>query len=294
MDEIEFYLEGLKSKFLKINPDEYYLAYSGGRDSHFLLWFIREYLHETRIPAVYSNTGMDIPEIRERARANADVVLKPSMHPLEVKEKYGIPLNSKLQDEFVYTYQQLKMKGVAEKDMPRYIRINVLREDVAIGKNGKALKYMYVNLKTVKALRAGTLHRVSKKCCDFSKKIPARNYEVESGRKAILGIMGEESQLRKSMNIKGCFTASKKFYPIRDLTDELQKKIEERYDIPIPAIYSIVRQTGCAGCPYGLFNKKRFNAVMNLLPHAQREFCMEYFRESYEFRGYEFEPALFT
>ena len=294
MDECEFYLEDLKSKFSKINPDEYYLAYSGGRDSHFLLWFIREYLHETRIPAVYNNTGMDIPEIRERARANADVVLKPSMHPFEAKEKYGIPLNSKLQDEFTYTYQQLKMKGVADKDMPRYIRVNVLREGVSIDKNGKALKCMYVNLKTVKALRAGTLHRVSNKCCVFSKKIPARNYEVESGRKAILGIMSEESQLRKSMNIKGCFSASKKFYPIRDLTCELQKKIEKQYDIPVPTIYNVVNQTGCAGCPYGLYKRDSFNYEMNVLPESQRAFVTEYFRESYEFRGYQFEPLLFT
>lgn len=294
MDECEFYLEDLKSKFAKIDPDKYYLAYSGGRDSHFLLWFIREYLHETRIPAVYNNTGMDIPEIRERARANADVVLKPSMHPFNVKEKFGIPLNSKLQDEFVYTYQQLRMKGVAEKDMPRYIRIYVLREETAESRNGKILKYMYVNLKTVKALRAGTLHRVSNKCCDFSKKIPARNYEVASGRKAIIGIMGEESQLRKSMSIKGCFTSTGKFYPIRDLTIELQKKIEERYGIPIPTVYSVVKQTGCAGCPYGLYNKKSFNYEMNVLPESQRAFVTEYFKESYEFRGYQFEPMLFT
>lgn len=78
MNEVEFYLEDLKSKFAKINPEEYYLAYSGGLDSHFLLWFIREYLHETRIPAVFSNTGMELPEIRDRALANADIVRSQS------------------------------------------------------------------------------------------------------------------------------------------------------------------------------------------------------------------------
>jgi hypothetical protein len=36
MNEINFYLEDLLSKFLKINPDEYYLRYSGGADSHLL------------------------------------------------------------------------------------------------------------------------------------------------------------------------------------------------------------------------------------------------------------------
>lgn len=28
MDNVEFYLQDLKTKFYKINPDEYYLSYS--------------------------------------------------------------------------------------------------------------------------------------------------------------------------------------------------------------------------------------------------------------------------
>lgn len=34
-EEIDFYLEDLKSRFPK-NRENYYLSYSGGRDSHFL------------------------------------------------------------------------------------------------------------------------------------------------------------------------------------------------------------------------------------------------------------------
>lgn len=30
MDNVDFYLEDLKTKFKKINPNEYYLSYSGG------------------------------------------------------------------------------------------------------------------------------------------------------------------------------------------------------------------------------------------------------------------------
>ena len=44
MDEVEFYLIDLKSRFDKIKPNTYYLSYSGGKDSHFLYWFIKEYL----------------------------------------------------------------------------------------------------------------------------------------------------------------------------------------------------------------------------------------------------------
>ena len=33
-DLVDLYLLDLKSKFNKINPNDYYLSYSGGRDSH--------------------------------------------------------------------------------------------------------------------------------------------------------------------------------------------------------------------------------------------------------------------
>lgn len=47
MNDVDFYLEDLKSKFRKLKNvggyDKYYLSYSGGKDSHLLYWFIKEY-----------------------------------------------------------------------------------------------------------------------------------------------------------------------------------------------------------------------------------------------------------
>lgn len=151
MNQVEFYLEDLKSKFEKINPSDYYLAYSGGRDSHFLLWFIREYLHETRIPAVFSNTGMEIPEIRDRALANCDVVLKPAMKHFEIKEKYGIPLNTKASDFFVYEYQRRKEQGIADEDMPDWVKYYAMRDVNAYERGRKTgkLGFTAVNQKNL-------------------------------------------------------------------------------------------------------------------------------------------------
>lgn len=159
MNEVEFYLEDLKSKFSKINPEEYYLAYSGGRDSHFLLWFIREYLHETRIPAVFSNTGMEIPEIRDRALANCDVILKPAMKHDEIKEKYGIPLNTKASDEWVYRYQSKREQGISDEDMPGIIKYYAMRQVDAIerGRQTGNLSFTVVNKKTCSAMMGGAI-----------------------------------------------------------------------------------------------------------------------------------------
>ena len=52
MTETEFYLLDLEAKFKKIDKKQYYLSYSGGRDSHFLYWFIKEWLHDEEIEIV--------------------------------------------------------------------------------------------------------------------------------------------------------------------------------------------------------------------------------------------------
>ena len=66
MDKVDFYLYDLKTKFNKINPNEYYLSYSGGKDSHLLYWFIKEYAKIDGIKIVGINTYMEHKEIRER------------------------------------------------------------------------------------------------------------------------------------------------------------------------------------------------------------------------------------
>lgn len=111
MDNVDFYLRDLESKFSKINPSEYYLSYSGGKDSHLLYWFIKEYLKDDKIEIVGCNTYMEYPEIRDRIYKYSDRVLIPSMKPFEIKEKYGIPCFSKEQDSYIYYYQNALRKG---------------------------------------------------------------------------------------------------------------------------------------------------------------------------------------
>lgn len=90
MDEVEFYLIDLKSRF-PIDRSKYYLSYSGGKDSHFLYWFIKEYLRDDKIKVVSVNTYMEHPQISARMYKYADVVLLPEMKPMEIKQRYGSP-----------------------------------------------------------------------------------------------------------------------------------------------------------------------------------------------------------
>ena len=87
MDEIEFYLKDLASRFPK-DTENYYLSYSGGRDSHFLYWFIKEYLKDDKIKIVGINTFMEHPQILKRIRENSDVILYPELKPFQIKERF--------------------------------------------------------------------------------------------------------------------------------------------------------------------------------------------------------------
>ncbi|WP_459610309.1 hypothetical protein, partial [Enterobacter asburiae] len=49
-------------------------------------------------------------------------------------------------------------------------------------------------------------------------------------KKAILGVRGNESKMRKTQ-YKTCFTKDKKFTPLHDLTDEMLEAIIKRYNI---------------------------------------------------------------
>lgn len=242
MDSVDFYLYDLKTKFNKINPKDYYLSYSVGKDSHLLYWFIKEFAKIDGIKIVGINTYLEHEEIRKRMYENSDIVLLPELKPFEIKEEFGIPCFSKAQDDIIYRYQ----KG-CRKD---YLLNKVYGNAKFIGKDGKEhLSYFNLNKKAREKLLSGELHKVSSKCCEYLKKKPARKFEKESGLKAILGVRGTESNMRKG-NYKSCFTKDKKFTPLWDLTNELEEQIYSKYSIEVPKIYDYVTRTGCMGCPY--------------------------------------------
>lgn len=278
IDDVEYYLVDLKSKFDKIKPNTYYLSYSGGKDSHFLYWFIKDYLKRDDIKIVGINTYMEHHEILQRILKNSDIVLYPKLKPFEIKAKYGSPCFSKMQDDFIDRYQR---GSRARSTMERIYGIE---------SSGRAwTKYKLNNTAKTKLLD-GTLHRVSPKCCKYLKKEPARLFEKETGLKPILGVRGGESSLRKS-KYKSCFTKDGKFTPIHDLSDKLLDKIYEKYNIEIPEVYNHICRTGCMGCPYGSY-KHDTEKELKLINKSQLKFVSEYFKESYEVLGIKIDDIL--
>lgn len=257
------FLKFLRDRFnAKIDFNDYFLAYSGGKDSHFLYWFIKEFLHDDRIEIVGVNTGFEIPEICERIIRNSDVVLHPSMKRNEIKEKYGIPCYSKQQDEYIHRYQT---GSRTENTMKAIMGENV---------------FFNLNQNARDNLLSGKLHKVSNKCCLYIKEKPMIDYSKKTGKKAIIGVRQSESKTRKA-KYETCLQSNGNFAPIYDFSDVLIEDIYKAYDIEIPNCYIYVQRTGCAGCPYGRNCEKE----LALLPEQQRRKAIDYFKESYDIKG---------
>lgn len=259
----------LESRFKGIDKKKYYLSYSGGKDSHFLYWFIKEWLKDDEIEIVSCNTYLEHDEIMKRMYRNADTILLPKMRPFDIKEKYGIPCFSKVQDDWIDRYQ-------------RGSRADYLMKRIRGNEDGNWTKFK-LNNKARELLLNGNLHRISPKCCRELKKKPFHEYERKCDKKPILGVRGTESVLRGS-KYKTCFTKEKRFAPIHDMSDEMLEKIQTEFNIDVPEIYDHIGRTGCAGCPYGSW-KKETTKELNLLNENKRKFVCQYFKESYEVLG---------
>lgn len=266
MDEVEFYLQDLVSKFRKIDPTKYVLSYSGGKDSHFLYWFIKEYLKEPRIKIVGVNTTMEHPEILKRINENCDVVLLPVKKPRQVKKEFGSPCFSKSKDEFIYRYQN----GSRSSNTMKYIDgVNPIFK---------------LNKKERELVLKNKLHKVSNKCCDYLKKKPLKKYAKENDVYYIIGVRGDESRMRKAQ-YASCFNKEMNFTPIHDLNDKLLDAIYNRYQIEIPRIYNKLKRTGCMGCPYG----RNIKNELSTLNANQYHYVVSLFKESYEAKGVDYE-----
>ena len=157
-----------------------YVSYSGGKDSTVLLDIVKGLFPD--VPAVFCDTGLEYPEVRELALRKADVVLKPEMTFKTVLDKYGYPFPSKEQAMFIRQARHSKP------------RTRALR--LGDGRYSVSNKWRYL---------LDAPFEISEKCCDVMKKKPFRKYERESGRKRFTGMMASESSLRERQYMRhGC------------------------------------------------------------------------------------------
>lgn len=270
----DLYLQKLKIRFeTKIEYDDYYLSYSGGKDSHLIYWFIKNYLKTDKIPIISVNTRLEHKEIMQRMYRNSDKVLIPNIKPTDIKEKYGIPCFTKTQDEYIKRYQQ---GNRSEHTMSRILGTTPSKHNL--------------NKKAREITLSGTAHKISNECCIKTKENTLTKYEKETGRKPIIGVRTVESINRQGA-YQTCLAKNGKFSPIYDFPDIAVNAIYQVYGIDEPELYHYVRRSGCIGCPY-INDVKRIEQDLALASPNQRTYIIQLFKESYDVKGVNYEQFL--
>ena len=97
-------------EFYRARDGDVYISFSGGKDSTVLLDLVKGIYPD--VPAVFIDTGLEYPELREFAIKKSDKVIKPKMNFRKVIEKYGYPIISK---EVAQTIDDARRAGKSSK-----------------------------------------------------------------------------------------------------------------------------------------------------------------------------------
>lgn len=252
-----------------------FVSFSGGKDSTVLLDLVRRIYPE--VPAVFVNTGLEYPEIRDFVKSIDNVVwLKPKMNFVEVIKKYGYPLIGK--EAALYIRYAKKGSSWA---------LNYLD-----GKNSDGSQSSFKSRYKKYQFLISCDFNISNQCCETMKEKPLNNFMKELKKYPINGTMTEESSRRRNSWLKtGCnaFNSSLKISkPLSFWTEQDILAYIKKYNIPYASIYGELiknnnrlkftgcQRTGCVFCGFGCQCEKspnRFQKMAQTHPQLY-DYCM--------------------
>jgi 3'-phosphoadenosine 5'-phosphosulfate sulfotransferase (PAPS reductase)/FAD synthetase len=157
-----------------------HVSFSGGADSTVLLHIVRMLYPD--VPAVFVDTGMEYPEIREFVRTVKNVRwMKPKKTFKQVCSEYGYPIVSKETSQKIHEARSTKSE--------------FLRQLRTTGVEGRKRQEIPQKWKFLVDAPFGVSH----KCCYYLKKEPSFRYEKETGSSPYVGTMASESSARPAV-----------------------------------------------------------------------------------------------
>lgn len=211
---------------------EVYVSFSGGKDSTVLLHLVRSMYPE--VEAVFSDTGLEYPEIREFVKTIPNVTwIKPKMNFKEVVKTYGYPVASK---ELARKIHYAKQGSEWAK---KYI------DGTAVDKEGRPSRYA-VSKRWLKLLDAP--FDVTAYCCDVMKKHPITSYQKKVKKFPYIGTLASESKIREqAWQRTGCnaFNSKKPHStPLSFWTENDVLEYIRRFSVPYASVYGDIVETG--------------------------------------------------
>lgn len=260
------------------NKGNVYVSFSGGKDSTVLLDIVRKIYPD--VPAVFLDTGLEYPELREFVKTFSNVVwLKPEMNFRKVIKTYGYPLISKEVSEKIYNSRR-KPDGYTKQRFDPNSEYNVKYKN----------RYSMAKWTT---LRDSNIP-ISHKCCIVMKKQPAKEFEKKTGLRPIVATMACESSLRKTEWLKhGCNAFDSKrpiSQPISFWTEQDVLRYIKEYNLSYAPVYGDIVEdqngrlrttkcdrTGCVFCGFGCHLEKEPNRFQRLKETHPKlwQYCMK-------------------
>jgi 3'-phosphoadenosine 5'-phosphosulfate sulfotransferase (PAPS reductase)/FAD synthetase len=254
--------------FYEAMDGKVYVAFSGGKDSTVLLHLVRSIYPD--IPAVFSDTGLEFPEIKEFIKSTLNIrILKPDMNFREVLKEYGYPISSKKVahelEMFCHPTKGNRMSryfyltGKKQYGTKNFTNIKTSNQFVIPMKWKKLFLNNYNNFEDIDEVTWKPNFLVSDKCCNIMKKNPFIKYEQETKLHPYIGILAEDSGTRRSLYLKnGCNSfgnGDKKvhswplgFWKTEDIWEYIK-----RFDVKYCNIYDKgTTNTGCIFCMFGI------------------------------------------
>lgn len=224
-----------------------YLSYSGGLDSTVLLHMIRKELGND-VPAVFSNTGLEFPEIVRFARKASGAF--EEIYPRDkngkritfkqIVNQYGFPLVSK---ETAAKIEKLRHGKLSE----RYR--NYLLNGDERGKFGMLPKKWRFLLDVE--------FDTSQKCCDKMKKKPFKEYEKRTGK---------ERKFTSGMNRRYKLIFSN---PVSGMKEDDWVKLHYHFTPNIPS--NVLEESQIAGNLDGIVSQETQLGVLSVVDNVQNE-----------------------